>query len=66
MKKAPKDPRAVQEVIKAIIEGPGLEYARTKMAELRNEAVEMLDVFEDTEARSALINMLDFTIERNR
>ena len=36
------------------------------MAELRNEAVEMLDVFEDTEARSALINMLDFTIERNR
>jgi len=66
VKKAPKDPRAVQEVIKAIIEGPGLEYARTKMAELRNEAVEMLDVFEDTEARSALINMLDFTIERNR
>ena len=66
VKKAPKDPRAVQEVIKAIIEDPGLEYARTKMAELRNEAVEMLDVFEDTEARSALINMLDFTIERNR
>ena len=66
VKKAPKDPRAVQEVIKAITEGPGLEYARAKMAELRNEAVEMLDVFEDTEARSALINMLDFTIERNR
>jgi octaprenyl-diphosphate synthase len=66
VKKAPKDANAVQEVIKAITEGPGLEYARAKMAELRNEAVEMLDVFEDTEARSALINMLDFTIERNR
>jgi geranylgeranyl pyrophosphate synthase len=53
-------------VIQAVIEGPGLAYARNKMAELRNEAVEMLDVFEDTESRSALINMLDFTIERNR
>jgi len=66
VKRAPKDPKAVKEVIQAVIEGPGLEYARTKMAELRNEAVEMLDVFEDTEARKALINMLDFTIERNR
>ena len=66
VKRAPKDPKAVKEVVQAVIEGPGLEYARTKMAELRNEAVEMLDVFEDTEARKALINMLDFTIERNR
>jgi octaprenyl-diphosphate synthase len=66
VKRAPKDPKAVKEVIQAVIEGPGLAYARNKMAELRNEAVEMLDVFEDTESRSALINMLDFTIERNR
>ena len=66
LKRAPKDPKAVNEVIQAILQGPGLEYARTKMTELRNEAVEMLDVFEDTEARKALINMLDFTIERNR
>ena len=66
MKRAPKDPKAVQEVIQAVIEGPGIGYARNKMAELRNEAVEMLDVFEDTESRNALINMLDFTIQRNR
>jgi octaprenyl-diphosphate synthase len=66
VKRAPKDPKAVKEVIQAVIEGPGIGYARNKMAELRNEAVEMLDVFEDTESRNALINMLDFTIERNR
>jgi len=66
VKQAPRDPKAVKAVIQAVIEGPGLEYARTKMANLRNEAVEMLDVFEDTEARKALINLLDFTIERNR
>jgi geranylgeranyl pyrophosphate synthase len=50
----------------AIINGPGIEYARVKMTELRNEAVAMLDTFEDNESREALINLLDFTIERTR
>ena len=66
VKRAPKDPDAVKWVMNAIIAGPGIEYARVKMAELRNDAVNMLDAFEDTDSRKALINMLDFTIERTR
>ena len=66
VKRAPKDPDAVKWVMNAIIAGPGIEYARVKMAELRNDAVKMLDAFEDTDSRKALINMLDFTIERTR
>ena len=66
VKRAPKDPSAVKEVMNTVINGPGIEYARNKMTELRNEAVSMLDNFENNEAREALINMLDFTIQRNR
>ena len=50
----------------AVIKGPGMEYARKKMLELRDEAVKMLDGFEESDSKTALINLLDFTIERNK
>lgn len=66
VKRAPKDPDAVREVMDAVLNGPGIEYAREKMRVFRNEAVAMLNGFEDEESKRALIDMLDFTIERNR
>mgnify|MGYP006103429389 CR=1 FL=1 len=66
VKRAPKDPEAVREVMDAILNGPGLKYAREKMMVLRNEAVEILNDFEEGDAKNALIDMLDFTIQRNK
>jgi octaprenyl-diphosphate synthase len=66
VKRAPKDPEAVKEVMDAILNGPGLKYAREKMMALRNEAVEILNDFEEGDAKKALIDMLDFTIQRNK
>ncbi|MBT6174258.1 MAG: polyprenyl synthetase family protein [Flavobacteriales bacterium] len=66
VKRAPKDPKAVKEVMDAILNGPGLKYAREKMMVLRNEAVEILNDFEEGDAKNALIDMLDFTIQRNK
>ena len=66
VKRAPKDPEAVREVMDAILNGPGLKYAREKMMALRNEAVEILNDFEQGDAKKALIDMLDFTIQRNK
>ena len=66
VKRAPKDPEAVREVMDAILNGPGLKYAREKMMALRNEAVEILNDFEEGDAKKALIDMLDFTIQRNK
>jgi octaprenyl-diphosphate synthase len=66
VKRAPKDPEAVKEVMDAILNGPGLKYAREKMMVLRNEAVEILNDFEGGDAKKALIDMLDFTIQRNK
>jgi len=66
VKRAPKDPEAVREVMDAILNGPGLKYAREKMMVLRNEAVEILNDFEEGDAKNALIDMLDFTIQRSK
>jgi octaprenyl-diphosphate synthase len=57
---------AVQEVMDAIIEGPGMRYARKKMTDLRDEAMTLLDLVPNSEAKSALIGLVDYTIERKR
>jgi octaprenyl-diphosphate synthase len=66
VRKAPKNPEAVSEVMDAVLNGPGLEYAREMMMGLRNEAVGILNDFEDSESKKALIDMLDFTIQRSK
>ena len=66
VRKAPQDPSAVKEVMDAVLEGPGMEYSRVKMLVLRDEAVKMLDGFEDSESKTALVSLLDFTIKRNK
>ena len=66
VRRAPKDPSAVKEVIQRVLEGPGMDYSRGKMLNMRNKAVAMLDVFENTPAKQSLIDLLDFTIKRNK
>lgn len=66
IRRAPKDPEAVKAVMAEVLEGPGMDYARGKMNTLRDEAVQLLDKFENTYAKQSLIDLLDFTIERNK
>ena len=66
VRKAPKDPAAVKEVMRQVLEGPGMDYARQKMSDYRDDAVAMLDEFNDKEAGKSLIDLLDYTIERNK
>lgn len=57
---------AVESVMKAIIEGPGMDYARLRMSELRDEALEILNDIPGSPARSGLIELVNFTIDRKR
>ena len=66
IRKAPNDPEAVNAVMSEVLEGLGMDYARGKMNDLRDEAVALLNRFENTEAKKSLIALLDFTIERNK
>ena len=50
----------------SVLEGPGMEYSRGQMAKLRNEAVAMLGGFSESASKQSLIDLLDFTINRNK
>ena len=60
------DTAAVQEVMDAIIQGPGMEYARGKMRELAQEALGLLDAYPESAAKTALVDLVEFTMERKR
>ena len=50
----------------AIINGPGMDYARRKMRSLSEEALELLEAYPDSEAKSALIELVEYTMDRKR
>ena len=61
-----KDTRKTADIIKLVKESGGLEYATKKMHEYHQNALTILDEFEESEAKTALNIMLDFVIERRQ
>ena len=60
------DPAAVGEVMRTVLEGPGMDYARGKMAELLEEAMAELDRFAPSATREALRDLVAYSIERRK
>lgn len=54
----------VQFVINAVTEAGGIRYATKKMMQYRDEALQILHEFEDTEVRSALEELVRYTTDR--
>lgn len=59
------DPKKVAEVIEFVNKSGGLQYATDKMLTYKNEALEMLSAFPDSEYKTSLIDLVNFTVERN-
>jgi len=55
----------VNEVIRIVHESGGMEYATAVMMRFRNEAVDILNEFPDSSAKSSLQKLIDFTINRS-
>ena len=54
----------VNEVIQAVIDAGGIEYARDKMNIYRNQALEILGSFDQNETRDTLEKLVRFTTDR--
>ncbi|HIG32527.1 MAG TPA: polyprenyl synthetase family protein [Flavobacteriales bacterium] len=61
-----KDDKKVAEVIALVKENGGLEYAKKAMHNYHNSAIEILNQFEENEAKNALILLLDFVVNRKK
>ena len=61
-----KDAKRVKEVIANVKEAGGLEYAVTKMKSYRDEAMELLATYPDSEYRASLELMVNYVIDRKK
>lgn len=66
IKRKNKDSEVVKELIKMVVEKGGLEYAETKMLEFKDKAVNALMEFEDCEARTSLISLMNYITTRKK
>mgnify|MGYP003305296685 CR=1 FL=1 len=60
------DSNAIETLIDYAKRMGGIEYAQERMLQLRNEAVASLETLPDSPARQALIDLLDYTISREK
>ena len=66
VKNHPENEKKVAELIELVKENGGLNYAENVMIEYRNEALEILNQFDDNEARRSLELLLNYVVNRKK
>lgn len=66
VRKNKNEVKKVDEVILFVKQNGGLEYAEKRMIEYKNKANDILNSFPDCEAKTALSQMLEYTISRKK
>jgi octaprenyl-diphosphate synthase len=61
-----KNSEKIKHVVDFVISKGGLEYATKLMYEYRNKAVEILSSYPDSDVKTSLIELVNYTIERNK
>lgn len=64
--KKSKTKAEVQKIVDFAKQHNGIKAAEEKMYALKNEALEMLEEYENNEAKKGLINLVNFTVEREK
>ncbi|PWD99723.1 polyprenyl synthetase family protein [Marinilabilia rubra] len=59
-----KNEKKIAPIVEFVKDNGGIEYARTKMSEYRDKALEILNSFPESEAREGLIELVHFTTTR--
>jgi octaprenyl-diphosphate synthase len=61
-----EEPKAVREVIDYVVESGGIDYATEKMNAYRDDALQILHSFEESDARKSLEGLVHYTINRKK
>lgn len=61
-----EDGKEVARVIERVVQAGGIDHARKRMLEYRDEAIAMLHAFPRNEARDALEGLVQLTVERTK
>jgi octaprenyl-diphosphate synthase len=66
VKKYNKDNEKVNELIQFVKENGGIEYTREKMLYYKQKAIDCISDFPDSEAKNALLTLVEYTISRTK
>lgn len=66
VKRYNNNPEKVAQVIDKVNHSGGIEYAKSKMKEYHDRAIEILAEFPDSSSKTALKSLVDYTIERRK
>ena len=58
------DKKSVEQVIEFVVSSGGIAYATEKMNTYLNESISMLDRFPESEAKTAMIQLINFAVNR--
>ena len=61
-----EDPKMVKKAIRMVIEAGGVQYATKRMLEIKNEALDLLKEYPDSDAKNALIGLVEYTTMRDK
>lgn len=64
VKKHNENSSKVKEAIKLVIEHGGIAYARKRMHEIKDEAINLLSNFPDNEHKRILLGLVEYTVKR--
>lgn len=66
VKKHNENTKKVKDAIQLVIEHGGIQYARTKMLAIKEEAIQLLASFPDNEHKRILIGLVEYTVNRKK
>jgi len=66
IKNGNRSQRVVNEVIQFVKELGGIDFAKERMHEFKSSAINSLNEFSDSPARNSLIELVEFTVSRNK
>lgn len=56
----------IKKAIKIVVESGGIQYAQKRMIEIQKEAITILNDFEDNDAKTALLGLVEYTVTRDK
>ena len=65
-RKKQKSKEDTKTIVEFVLRNGGVEYSVKKMEQLKNEALQILDTFPDSDAKASLIKLADYVINRNK
>lgn len=66
VKKHHNNPKKVAEVIDFVHKSGGIEYAHSRMVEFQNKALEVLETYPESEYKTALLELVEYVIDRKK